>query len=116
MQKNPLLVIVGRGLIALLFLFVFVSTSISQAQTAANEAPVAEPSAVNPSPPAANDSWGDKAPPEGYVQSKAPTQSDSPYNFVQMGYAGVIMVLMGGLIVWLIKRNTRDKDVSRVRE
>ncbi|MBL4633457.1 MAG: hypothetical protein JKY56_06285 [Kofleriaceae bacterium] len=57
-----------------------------------------------------SEEWGDEKPPENYVQSKAPTKSDSPYNFIQMGYAGLVMLFMGGFIYWLIRRNPREDD------
>ena len=60
----------------------------------------------------ASEEWGDEKPPENYVQSKAPTKSDSPYNFIQMAYGVLVMVLMGGFIYWLIRRNPRDDDAS----
>ena len=54
------------------------------------------------------DRWGDKEPPEGFVKSKEPKKSDSSYNWVQMGYASLVMVVMAGFVVFLIRRNSRD--------
>ena len=55
------------------------------------------------------DQWGDKEPPEGFVKSKEPKKSDSSYNWVQMGYASLVMIAMAGFVVFLIRRNTGDR-------
>lgn len=52
------------------------------------------------------DQWGDKEPPEGFVKSKEPKKSESSYNWVQMGYASLVMLVMGGFVVFLIRRNS----------
>ncbi len=58
------------------------------------------------------ETWGDKAPPENYVRSKEPNKTGSAYNWIQMAYAGGFMLLMGGFVVWLVKRNTRGEESS----
>lgn len=58
----------------------------------------------------ASDTWGDKSKPQNYVRSKAPKkEGESAYNWIQMGYAGVVMVGMLGFVVWLVRRSTREQ-------
>ncbi len=56
--------------------------------------------------------WGDKTPPAQYVKSKEPKKSKSTYNWVQMGYASLVILAMAGFLVYLIRRNTRDDGGS----
>jgi hypothetical protein len=51
------------------------------------------------------ETWGDKTPPADFVKSKGPATSGSAYNWVQMGYASIVMLVMGGFIVVLIRKN-----------
>lgn len=54
-------------------------------------------------------SWGEKAPPDGHVQSKGPKkQGESTYKWKQMGYASIVILAMAGVIVLLVRRNTRE--------
>lgn len=53
------------------------------------------------------DTWGDTTPPEGAVRSKEPKKGGNSYNWVQMGYASIVMLLMVGFIFYLVRRNTR---------
>ena len=50
------------------------------------------------------DTWGDKTKPQNYVPSKGPSEEGHTYNWVQMGYAGLLMVGMVGFMVWLVRR------------
>ncbi len=111
MQKTTLLVTTTARLLAiLLFLGTMALPLVSHAQEAALAAETATEtgSAENTAP--ASEKWGDERPPDNYVQSKAPKKSDSPYNFIQMGYGVLIMVFMGGFIYWLIRRNPPEND------
>ncbi len=51
-----------------------------------------------------SDSWGEQDKPQNYVPSKGPSEDGGSYNWIQMGYAGLVMVLMIGFMAWLIKR------------
>lgn len=53
------------------------------------------------------DTWGEKTQPENYVPSKGPAEEGHTYNWLQMGYAGLVMFGMVGFMVWLIRRTPR---------
>lgn len=60
------------------------------------------------------DTWGNKAAPENFVRSKGPAKEGEAYNWVQMGYASIVMVGMIAFMVWLVRRTPArgalDKD------
>lgn len=62
---------------------------------------------------APGDTWGDKRQPENYVQSKGPAEEGHTYNWLQMGYAGIVMAGMVVFLVWLVRR-TPGKSRSDV--
>lgn len=111
MQKNPFLVTWRMHLLIVFGLVLSAAAPIALAQEAPAKSAISADSAKRlVTPPASGDQWGDSKPPENFVQSKAPSKSDSPYNFIQMAYAALVMLFMAGFIVWLIRRNTRDES------
>jgi hypothetical protein len=66
------------------------------------ESPAAESGAEG-----AGESWGENEKPQNYVASKGPSEEGRSYNWVQMGYAGIVMLAMVGFMIWLIKRTPR---------
>lgn len=126
MQKTTLLVTANARMATMLFFAMMMALPMA-AYAQSGAGPTAEPAAlatdveVTPSPKATPDSdapdkeekWSDPTPPENYVASKAPSKSESPYNYIQMAYGGLVMLVMGGFIYWLIRRNTRDYESSK---
>lgn len=64
---------------------------------------------ATPAQETAQDTWGDKTQPKNFVRSKGPAKDGQAYNWVQMGYASIIMVVMIGFMIWLVRR-TPKKD------
>jgi hypothetical protein len=54
-----------------------------------------------------SETWGDKEKPENYVASKGPADDGESYNWLQMGYASVVIVGMVGFMIWLVRRTPR---------
>lgn len=129
MQKTTLLVTVKLRIFTMLFVAMMMVPMAAYSQsgpaaasedTTADGEPAPNPTAGSAAPDTAgSDSaapdkqWGDSKPPENYVASKAPTKSESPYNYIQMAYGGLVMLVMGCFIVWLIRRNTRDYESTK---
>ena len=113
MQKTPRLV--GRfGLACSLALCLIVPAFYSLEAMAQEAQPeLAEPAAsegatVNAVPQAKKE-WGDEKPPEGFVKGKEPVKGKSAYNWVQMGYASLVMLAMVLFMVWLVRSKGRDQ-------
>jgi hypothetical protein len=64
---------------------------------------------------APSETWGDKSQPENYVQSKGPAKDGHTYNWLQMGYASIVMAGMVVFMVWLVRR-TPGKSQSDVQD
>ena len=126
MQKTTLLVTANARMATMLFFAMMMAIPMA-AYAQGGPAPTAEPAPSatgddeTASPTATPDSnasdkdekWSDPTPPENYVASKAPSKSESPYNYIQMAYGGLVMLVMGGFIFWLIRRNTRDYESTK---
>lgn len=91
MQKNSKLVtrIGGYAQILLILAGLTVSTATVSAQSASDSQ---------------GETWGDKSRPEHHVQSKGPAEEGETYKWIQMGYAGIVMVSMVGFMFWLVRR------------
>jgi hypothetical protein len=59
----------------------------------------------------AGDSWGESGQPDNFVRSKGPAKEGHAYNWLQMVYAGGVMLVMVGFMVWLVRR-TPSKRVA----
>ena len=62
------------------------------------------------------ETWGDQKTPDNFVRSKGPSEDGETYKWLQMGYAGLVMVGMVGFMVWLVKRTprkARDKSANK---
>jgi len=81
--------IIGCAQILLLLVGLTVSTATASAQSASDSQ---------------GDTWGDNATPENHVQSKGPAEEGETYKWIQMGYAGIVMVCMVGFMYWLVRR------------
>lgn len=92
----------------LLAMCVLAPTSLLAPGLAYGQAPRVAPGSVDPGAKA--DQWGDREQPEGFVKSKEPKKSESSYNWVQMGYASLVMLVMGGFVVFLIRRNSGGQN------
>ena len=62
--------------------------------------------------PPAEDTWGEKTPPENYVRSKGPSTTGSAYNWKQMAAGAGVMGLMGLFIIGLVRRAKREDDAA----
>ncbi len=125
MQETPRLVAPTRRYVQILLVAVGLLLPVSVAN--AQEAPAAQP-ALQPvaQPPQAEDKtgpaldpeeqlakdlagedWGEEGQPENYVPSKGPSEDGRAYNWIQMGYAALLMVLMLAFLGWLVRRTPR---------
>ena len=52
----------------------------------------------------AGESWGEAGQPANFVRSKGPAKDGNAYNWLQMVYAGGVMLIMVGFMIWLIRR------------
>ena len=91
MQKNSQLVtrIIGCAQILLILAGLTVGTATAGAQSASDSQ---------------GETWGDNSVPENHVQSKGPAEEGETYKWIQMGYAGIVMVAMVGFMFWLVRR------------
>ena len=102
----------SRLLMAVLALAMIAPISSARAEQQEPAQPAAQPAADEPSkqePATATPSerkWGDgKAVRD---PRKQPAKGD-PYNWRQMGFAVILMVAMLAFLIWLVRRQTRDR-------
>lgn len=105
MQKTSRLVALSRVARAL-SLAVVLGLASAPLLAAAEALPAKETAAAKTK--SGDELWGERNPPDHYVRSKEPAKGKDPYNWLQMGYAALVMLAVAGGVVLLIRRATRD--------
>lgn len=100
MQKTTRLVTLGRYAAILTIILCLLLPGIGWSASAQD---VPEQTTVEKVEPG-TESWGEAGQPDNFVRSKAPAKDGNAYNWLQMVYAGGVMLIMVGFMVWLIRR------------